>query len=242
MLTIGSVFSGVGGIDLGLQMAGHGPIIWQIEIDDYCRMVLKKHWPDAVRYEDVTRIKEQELEYVDIICGGSPCQDLSMANCSGDGLAGPRSSLWFDMLRIIRDVGPRWVVFENVGHAGGRWVDAVRFGLANAGYESLPIPIEARFFGAPHRRSRILVVAHALGEQLREQPRGGRRARGKGASQPAEHGSHEGWPARLHVAAPPDGAPQEMVRALGNLCMPQMAQIAGEVINLLMEKERLDAR
>lgn len=79
MLTIGSVCSGIGGLELGLEAAGLGPTKWQIEIDPYARAVLAKHWPDAVRHEDLRHVQPEQLSPVDIICGGTPCQDLSQA-------------------------------------------------------------------------------------------------------------------------------------------------------------------
>ena len=73
MLTIGSLFSGIGGLELGLEWAGLGPVKWQVEIDDYCLKVLEKHWPDVKRYKDVKEVGKHNLEPVDLICGGFPC-------------------------------------------------------------------------------------------------------------------------------------------------------------------------
>jgi hypothetical protein len=102
-LTIGSLFSGVGGLELGLEWAALGPVVWQCEIDPFCRAVLAKHWPNATRYEDVTI--EREWPRVDIICGGFPCQDISTAG-RGVGLDGARSGLWYTYLRIVRQIRP----------------------------------------------------------------------------------------------------------------------------------------
>ena len=77
MLTIGSLFSGIGGLELGLEWAGLGPVVWQCEIDPFCRAVLEKHWPNVTRYEDVTAIRN--YPHVDLVCGGFPCQDVSSA-------------------------------------------------------------------------------------------------------------------------------------------------------------------
>jgi DNA (cytosine-5)-methyltransferase 1 len=79
---IGSLFSGIGGLELGLEMAGLGPVAWQVERDEYCRKILERHWPDAARYDDVCTVggylcRRQQLASVDLICGGFPCQDLS---------------------------------------------------------------------------------------------------------------------------------------------------------------------
>lgn len=118
MLSIGSLFSGVGGLELGLERAGLGPVRWQVEIDAFCRGVLAKHWPKADRLTDVRSVGAATLAHVDLICGGFPCQDLSCANTGGAGLAGERSGLWWEYERIIDELRPRWVVVENPHH---RW-------------------------------------------------------------------------------------------------------------------------
>ena len=157
-MKIGSLFSGIGGLELGLERAGCGRTVWQCEIDPYARAVLAKHWPDAIRFEDITKM--HDVPPVDLICGGFPCQNLSSA---GDrrGIHGPKSGLWFAMLRVVGIVRPRFVVVENSGHAWARWVPVVRAGLAEIGYASVPVQVRADQVGAWHRRSRAFVVAYA---------------------------------------------------------------------------------
>ena len=84
-LTIGSLFSGIGGLELGLEHAGLGPVLWQVESDSFCRQVLATHWPTVERFDDVRTVAKPD--YVDLICGGFPCQDLSNANTSGNALS-----------------------------------------------------------------------------------------------------------------------------------------------------------
>lgn len=118
-MTIGSLFAGIGGLELGLERAGLGPVVWQVEIDPYCRSVLARHWPNAVRYPDVQRVGSANLSPVDIICGGFPCQDVSGAG-KGAGLAvGTRSGLWYEYRRIVAELAPRVVVAENVASGKG---------------------------------------------------------------------------------------------------------------------------
>lgn len=116
---IGSLFSGIGGLELGLERAGLGPVLWQVEIDPFCRKILAKHWPNAKRFEDVEAIDPSDLPAVDLVCGGFPCQDLSVAG-KGAGLGGDRSGLWFQFARIVAGTKPRHVVVENVAHGRGR--------------------------------------------------------------------------------------------------------------------------
>lgn len=156
---IGSLFSGVGGLELGLERAGLGPVAWQVELDPFCRGQLARHWPNVKRYEDVRTVGASNLPYVDLICGGFPCQDVSSAG-KGAGLAGSRSGLWFEFARILWEMRPEWVVVENVASGATRWLDTVVAGLEQQGWTCLPIPLSARDVGAPHRRERIFVVGH----------------------------------------------------------------------------------
>ena len=115
MITIGSLFSGIGGFELGLERAiPNSKTIWQCEQNKFAKQVLNKHWPDVPIYDDIKEIKHGTIDLVDIICGGFPCQDISQAG-KGKGIAnGERSGLWFEMLRIINMVRPRIAIAENV--------------------------------------------------------------------------------------------------------------------------------
>ena len=158
-MRIGSLFSGIGGLELGLEWSGVGHVAWQVEQDAFCREVLARHWPGVDRaVQDVTAAGAHNLEPVDLICGGFPCQDVSGAG-KGAGLAGSRSSLWFEFARIVGELQPRWVIVENVSSGAKRWVDAVVAGLGQLGYEALPIPLSAGDVGAPQKRARVFIVA-----------------------------------------------------------------------------------
>ena len=162
--TVGSLFAGIGGFDLGFERAGF-QIRFQVEIDEYCRKVLEKHWPDVRRYGDIRTVTS--LPYVDVICGGFPCQDISNAG-KREGIDGERSSLWGEMLRCIRLVRPRYVVVENVAALLGRGMGRVLGDLSACGYDAEWDCIPASAVGAPHRRDRVWIVAYA-GSPRRQQ-------------------------------------------------------------------------
>lgn len=159
MLSIGSLFSGIGGLELGLEWAGLGPTLWQCESDPFCREVLRRHWPQAEIHDDVRTLDLAALAPVDLLCGGFPCQDLSSAG-KGAGLGGDRSGLWYGFLHVAQGLRPRWIVVENVASGARRWVDAVRGDLEREGYATLPVTLSAALVGAPHRRERVFVLGH----------------------------------------------------------------------------------
>ena len=159
-LTIGSLFAGIGGLELGLEWAGLGPTVWQVEQDPFCQRVLAKHWPDAERFDDVRTVGALNLGPVDLVCGGFPCQDLSYAG-KGAGLAGTRSGLWTEYARIVGELLPRFVVVENVAALAARGLATVLGDLAALGYDAVWLPVRAADVGAPHRRERLFIVAYA---------------------------------------------------------------------------------
>jgi DNA (cytosine-5)-methyltransferase 1 len=165
-VNVGSLFSGIGGFDLGFERAGMR-VAWQVELDPFCRAVLARHFPAAARFEDVRRVGARELDPVDLVCGGFPCQDLSSAG-RGAGIDGARSGLWAEYARIIRELRPRYVVVENVPALltgkGKRWdrgpIGRVLGDLAEARYDAEWACLSAREFGAPHLRKRVWIVAY----------------------------------------------------------------------------------
>ena len=159
-LTIGSLFSGIGGLELGLECAGLGPVIWQCEVDPFARSVLAKHWPNATRFVDATQ--PRDWPHVDLICGGFPCQDVSSAG-GRKGLSGARSGLWYTFASIVAKAGPEVVVVENVASGASRWLVPVRHQLHLLGYRTRALGIAASDVGAPHLRRRIFVVAYRDG-------------------------------------------------------------------------------
>lgn len=158
MLTFGSLFAGIGGLDLGLERAGM-VCKWQVEIDPYCRQVLAKHWSGVRRYEDVREVGKHNLESVDLIAGGFPCTPHSVAG-KRKGAEDDRN-LWPEYHRIVAELRPRWVVGENVPGIVTTYLDTVLSDLESEGYTCTTLNLPACAFDAPHRRERIFVVAYA---------------------------------------------------------------------------------
>ena len=152
-----SLFSGIGGLDLAAEAAGI-KIAAMCEIEPFCRTILAKRWPGVPVIEDVRTIRGEEYAgAIDVVFGGFPCQDLSVAGRQA-GLAGERSGLWFEMLRVITSCRPHFVVAENVRGAVNLALDTVRMGLEKGGYRVWPFVVPASAFGAPHKRERLFVV------------------------------------------------------------------------------------
>jgi|TARA_Y100000310_G_scaffold317740_1_gene370969 DNA (cytosine-5)-methyltransferase 1 len=170
-MRFGSLFAGIGGFDLGLERAGM-ECAWQVEIDPWARKVLAKHWPDVPKYEDVKEVGHHNLEPVDVICGGFPCQDISNAGKRA-GIEGERSGLWGEYSRIIRQLRPRYVIVENVAALLNRGLDVVLRDLAESGYDAEWDIISAAAVGAPHLRERVWIVAypHSNGEMVQGRDR-----------------------------------------------------------------------
>lgn len=162
-MTVGSLFAGIGGFDLAAERVGF-QVKWQVEIDDYATRVLEKHWPDVRRFRDVRDVGRHNLEPVDIICGGFPCQDISSAGAKA-GLSGEQSGLWFEMSRIIRELRPRYVVVENVADLLARGLGTVLRDLAESWYDAEWDCIQAAAVGAPHGRDRLWIVAYPHANQ-----------------------------------------------------------------------------
>ena len=234
MLTVGSLFAGIGGFDLGLERAGMH-VQWQVEIDPWCQRVLAKHWPNVRRYGDIRTIDWPTIEPVDLLCGGFPCQDISLAG-KGVGLTGERSSLWFEYVKAIEAIHPRYVIIENVAALRSRGLDQVLRGLAALGFDAEWHVLSACAFGAPHTRERLFVVAYSEGTRLegdralalRTQPAIGTlrdsSTRGSWATESRPIGVAHGIPHRV-----------DRLRGLGNAIVPQIAEWLGRQIIIAQE-------
>ena len=158
-MTFGSLFAGIGGLDLGLERAGM-ICKFQVENDPYAIKVLETHWPGVPRFGDIRNVKGCDLPAVDLLCGGFPCQDLSQAGKRA-GIEGARSGLWFEFARLIGELRPRYVLIENVpGLLVYGAMRRVIGELSRLGYVGCWRCLRASEFGASHLRKRVFIVAY----------------------------------------------------------------------------------
>ena len=157
-----SLFAGVGGFDLGFEK--YHDCVLQVEKDQHCLEVLRRRWPNVPKIEDVRDVTKQSAPDVDMVIGGFPCQDVSLAG-NRKGLDGGRSGLWFEFHRIISELRPRIAVIENVpglfSSNGGNDFARILRGLAEQRYMSSWRVLDSQFFGVPQRRRRIFIVSVA---------------------------------------------------------------------------------
>jgi DNA (cytosine-5)-methyltransferase 1 len=239
-MTFGSLFSGIGGIDLGLERAGM-ECKWQVEIDVFCRRVLKKHWPDVRRYGDIRTVGADSLEPVDLLAGGFPCQDVSIAGKRAGIKEGTRSGLWSEYYRVICELRPRYVFVENVT---GLFIDGmgrVLSDLAEIGYNAEWQVLSAADMGALHLRKRVFIVAYSNGKRCSpfcgveaisgEQACSGHLGQGSTRNFFARRPEAK-WEAEPCVGRVAHGVPRRVdrVKALGNAVVPQCAEYIGRMI------------
>lgn len=239
-LTVGSLFSGIGGFDLGLERAGM-QVVWVVESDAFCQFVLAKQFPSATRYADVRILSASQVRPVDVLVGGFPCQDISMAGNSykGEGISGKKSGLWSEFFRLIRELRPRYVVIENSSALAAKGLDRVLCDLASCGYDAEWDRVSARAFGAPHIRERLIVVAYPNGDGLQRNSYGRSRVLSterwaRRRNQPLR-GSW--WDTEREPPRVDDGVSNRMdtdtryrFQATGNALIPQIAEWIGNCI------------
>jgi DNA (cytosine-5)-methyltransferase 1 len=253
-LRFGSLFSGIGAFDYGLEQAGM-TCAYQIEVDPWCRRVLTKHWPLVPKWSDIREVRAADLPPVGLLAGGFPCVDISDAGKRA-GIDGERSGLWREFHRLVREIRPRYVLVENVGALLYRGLDRVLGDLAACGYDAEWQGVSAAACGAPHIRERVFVVAYPgrPGDGQTGRPTEVERAAGAveraGMEPLLDHAlfsrAARPDPPRLRWRAPArsewspepgirrvvDGSPYRMdrLRGLGNAVVPQVARFIGGLI------------
>lgn len=148
------LFSGIGAFELGLQQAGFN-ISAYCEIEEHCLKVLRKNFPNA---EEFTDVKYLHPEYYDVMCGGFPCQDISIAGKNKGLLEGENSSLWRDYRNCIELGKPQYVIIENVSALLSRGLEIILQDLAEIGYDATWTTLDSKYFGVPQRRRRVYIV------------------------------------------------------------------------------------
>ena len=234
-LRVLDLFSGIGGFSLGLERTGGFETVAFCEIEEFPRRVLAKHWPEVPCYDDVRTLTAARLAAdgigVDVICGGFPCQDISSAGKRA-GLGGARSGLWSEYARLVRELGPRFVIVENSAELLGFGINDVLADLAPLGFGATWDCIPAAVLGAPHGRDRVWLIAYAeevegihepdIGDELRRWVSDARNA----------------WPAcpwdapSAAVCRVDDGIPNRVDRtgSLGNAVVPYIPELIGNAI------------
>lgn len=163
ILNVGSLFSGIGGMEIGFEKEGF-TTSWFVENNEYCKAVLRKHFPGKPIYGDIKTVDFKEIEHVDILVGGFPCQDISIAG-KRKGMAGERSGLWSEFSRAIGEIRPRYVVVENVPNLLNLGIEKVLADISQAGYDCEWFTLRASDFGAIHRRERIFIIAYSTSQR-----------------------------------------------------------------------------
>jgi DNA (cytosine-5)-methyltransferase 1 len=172
-LKVLDLFSGIGGFSLGLERTGGFETVAFCEIEEFPRKVLRKHWPEVPIYDDVRTLTAAQLERdgisVDVICGGFPCQNVSVASAAHGGmhgLDGTQSGLWSEYARLIGEIKPSKVIIENVKNLTGNGLDRVLRSLAEIGYDAQWDVLPASIFGLPQGRERTWIVAYPAGQRM----------------------------------------------------------------------------
>jgi len=233
------LFSGIGGFSLGLERSGGFETVAFCEIEPYCRKVLSKHWPNVPCYDDVRTLTADTLARdgiaVDVICGGFPCQDLSLAGKQA-GIDGERSGLWAEIARLAGEIRPRFILVENVtgllsgpSEQSGQWFGRVLGDLAKIGCDAEWHCIPASAVGATICRDRVWVVAWPMSHGFQGWGSHAERLIGEAALVAGDVRSRLPVP-ELHRSR--NGVPflVERLAGLGNAVVPQIPELIGKAI------------
>jgi DNA (cytosine-5)-methyltransferase 1 len=241
-----SLFAGIGGFDLGLERTGGFRTVAFCEIEPFCQRILKQHWPEVPCYGDVRELTAERLRadgiVPDVICGGFPCQDISVAGRREGITDGTRSGLWSEVARLIGELRPSYAIVENVANLlsgpserPGGWFGRILGDLAELGYDAEWENIPAAALGAPHRRERIWITAYAS-EIRRDAGRAGQPLQGIGLAREASLA--DAYRARLegrkeHRECPDQRLAGQGVRSFpGSWCAePALGRVANGVPN-----------
>ena len=253
-LQVLDLFSGIGGFSLGLERTGGFETAAFCEIEDFPRQVLARHWPEVPCYEDVrtltaARLAANGIAKIDVITGGFPCQDVSTAGRQAGIGEGTRSGLWSEIVRLVREIRPKFVIVENVANLlrgpveqPGRWFGRILGDMAECGYDAEWENIPAAAVGAPHRRERIWIVAYPSSIRRGAVPRENNKSRvttpldfrSSGFLVPCFDSGTGPWcdASKPEFFVVDDGLPEFVARlsACGNAGVPQIPELIGHAI------------
>jgi DNA (cytosine-5)-methyltransferase 1 len=238
-MTHGSLFSGIGGFDLAASWTGWQNV-FQVEIDHFCNQILQKHFPHAKRHDDIRNFNGKAYwGAIDILSGGFPCQPFSLAG-SHKGKSDTRY-LWPEMLRIIKEVQPTWVLAENVYGLvtlkGGMVLETVCADLESAGFEVQPYLVPACAVGAIHKRERVWVLAysHRFRQRRNMQKNSLQKTKLSKVFPPQVMPSDQKLLPTPYITGGHDGIPKRLdrIKALGNAIVPQIAYEFFKVVNYI---------
>lgn len=231
-------FAGIGAWSLGLERTGGFKTVGFVEIQPFQRAVLAKHWPAVERFEDVRHVGADTVRHLapNVLAAGFPCQDLSYAGL-GAGIRGERSGLWFEVDRLVGELGPDIVLLENVTAILGRGLDVVLGCLAARGYDAWWDCLPASALGYPHERDRWFLVAYPAGLRREQGERSAQewrrlvRARTLGGASPWSEAANDDQ-VRSGFIRVVDGLPDHVDRldALGNAIIPEIPELIGRAI------------
>lgn len=254
-LRVLDLFSGIGGFSLGLERTGGFETVAFCEIEPFPRKVLAKHWPEVPCYEDVreltgARLAADGITNIDVITGGFPCQDISVAGKLAGISEGTRSGLWSEIVRLVGELRPRYVIVENVANllAGpserpGRWFGRVLGDLAEVGFAAEWHCIPASYLGAWHRRDRVWILAYP-DFIVRQQGIASKPILRQRHLHEQSTRSFARWAGRSNLPKPRTCGGGDGIRGrlhgLGNAVVPQIPELIGRAI-LEAERERLAA-
>tara|TARA_R100000458_G_C8269995_1_gene244728 strand:+ start:1480 stop:2235 length:756 start_codon:yes stop_codon:yes gene_type:complete len=237
MITIGSLFSGIGCFELGLLRGiPNSQVIWQCEKDTFCQSILKKHWPNTRLYTDITKMDTQDVVRPDIMCAGFPCQDLSISGLKRGIYEGKKSNLYWYAFSLFSRLRPEVIVLENVPNLlrlGGR---EILGSLAQIRYDAEWTTLSARQFGAPHRRERVFIVAYPNNKRRKKhlfsEPNREKRQPTRSTVQTTQKTYWQKVPNPPPICRVDDGIRYRVhrTRALGNAIVPQCTEYIGQRI------------
>jgi len=244
------LFSGIGGFSLGLERAGFETVAF-CEIEKYPQKVLAKHWPNIPIYEDVReltydRLRSDGIAGIDVICGGFPCQDISIAGKQKGIGEGTRSGLWSECARLVGEIRPRYAIFENVtallSGEQGRWFQRVLFDLSEIGYDAEWHCISASELGAHHHRDRVWIVAYPSSSRPKKPESETQEAllrRNAWWCSSVEQSRVDWWLLEPRICRMANGVPDyaQRLKALGNAVVPPIPELIGRAI-MAAENER----